>query len=110
MRLPSLQVPEVPQRTHPRVPAGFAVEVRTQEGSAWVAQARDLSMAGLLLVGFAAQPGEVLQLAVSLPGDMVRAFRGRVTRLHPEGVAVEFERLDWDDLFALARFLHPRLP
>ncbi|MGO9832174.1 MAG: PilZ domain-containing protein [Myxococcaceae bacterium] len=109
MRVPSFPVPEVPQRTHPRVPAGFAVEVRTPEG-AWVAQARDLSMAGLLLVGFAAQPGEVLELFISLPSDHVRAFRGRVTRAHAEGVAVEFERLDWDDLFALARFLHPRLP
>ncbi len=109
MRIPSFPVPEVPQRTHPRVPAGFAVEVRTREG-AWVAQARDLSMAGLLLVGFAAQAGEVLELFLSLPGDHVRAFRGRVTRVHSEGVAVEFEQLDWDDLFALARFLHPRLP
>lgn len=109
MRVPSLQVPEVPQRTHPRVPAGFAVEVSTKEG-AFVAQAQDLSMAGLLLVGFSAQPGEVLALSVCLPGDHVRAFRGRVTRVHAEGVAVEFERLDWEDLFALARFLHPRLP
>jgi PilZ domain len=91
------------------VPAGFAVEVRAPDG-AWVAQARDLSMAGLLLVGFAATAGELLELSVSLPGDQARAFRGRVTRVHTEGVAVEFERLDWDDLFALARFLHPRLP
>jgi hypothetical protein len=109
MRVQSFHVPEVPQRTHPRVPAGFAVEVRAADG-AWVAQARDLSMAGLLLVGFAAEAGELLDLGVSLPGDQVRAFRGRVTRVHGEGVAVEFERLDWDDLFALARFLHPRLP
>jgi PilZ domain len=109
MRVPSFHVPEVPQRTHPRVPAGFAVEVRAPDG-AWVAQARDLSMAGLLLVGFAAKAGEVLQLSISLPGDQPRAFRGRVTRVNAEGVAVEFERLDWDDLFALARFLHPRLP
>jgi PilZ domain len=106
---PSLHIPEVPQRTHPRVPAGFAVEVRTKEGG-FMAQARDLSMAGLLLVGFSAQPGEVLALSISLPGDQARAFRGRVTRVHTDGVAVEFERLDWDDLFALARFLHPRLP
>ena len=91
------------------MPAGFAVEVRAPDG-AWMAQARDLSLAGLLLVGFAAEAGEVLNLGVSLPGDHVRAFRGRVTRVHPDGVAVEFERLDWDDLFALARFLHPRLP
>jgi hypothetical protein len=109
MRASSLRVPDVPQRAHPRVPAGFAVEVRAPDG-AWMAQARDLSMAGLMLVGFAAQSGELLELSVSLPGDQVRAFRGRVTRVHPEGVAVEFERLDWDDLFALARFLHPRLP
>jgi len=109
MSVPSFPVREVLQRTHPRVPAGFAVEVRTKEG-AWVAQARDVSMVGLLLLGFAARPKEVLELALSFPGDYVRAFRGRVTRVHPEGVAVEFERLDWDDLFALARFLHPRLP
>jgi hypothetical protein len=109
MPVSTLRVPEVPQRTHPRVPAGFAVEVHAPDG-AWIAQARDLSMAGLLLVGFAAQPGELLDLSVSLPGDQIRAFRGRVMRVHPEGVAVEFERLDWDDLFALARFLHPRLP
>ena len=109
MRVPSLHVPEVPQRTHPRVPAGFGVEVRTKGGS-FLAQARDLSMAGLLLVGCSAQPGDVLALGVSLPGDQLRAFQGRVTRVHPDGVAVEFERLDWDDLFALARFLHPRLP
>jgi hypothetical protein len=109
MRAPQLHIPEVPQRTHPRVPAGFGVEVRTQAGG-FMAQARDLSMAGLLLVGYSAHAGEVLDMAVSLPGDQVRAFRGRVTRIHADGVAVEFERLDWDDLFALARFLHPRLP
>jgi hypothetical protein len=109
MRVPALHVPEVPQRTHPRVPAGFAVDVRTRDGI-FTAQARDLSMAGLLLVGFSAQAGEMLPMSISLPGDQVRAFVGRVTRVHTDGVAVEFERLDWDDLFALARFLHPRLP
>ena len=104
-----LRVPDVPQRSHPRVPAGFAVEVRTKAGTT-VGQARNLSMAGLLLVGFAGEVGDVLDLAVSFPGDYVRAFRGRVSRVLTDGVAVEFERLDWDDLFALARFLHPRLP
>ncbi|HXX32687.1 MAG TPA: PilZ domain-containing protein [Myxococcaceae bacterium] len=109
MRVSSFQPPEVPERTHPRVPAGFPVEVRAPDG-AWMAQARDLSMVGLLLVGFAAEPGELLELSIALPGDYLRLFRGRVMRVHPEGVAVEFERLDWEDLFALARFLHPRLP
>jgi hypothetical protein len=33
-----------------------------------------------------------------------------VVRRDSTGVALEFEGLDWDDLFALARFLHPRLP
>lgn len=105
----TLHVPDVPQRTHPRVPAGFAVEIRTRDGD-WVAQARDLSMAGLRLVGLVAQVGEVLELSIAFPGDHFRLFRGRVARVHTDGVAVEFERLDWDDLFALARFLHPRLP
>ena len=109
MRAPEFHVPAVPERSHPRVPAGFSVEVRAPDGE-WVAQARDLSMAGLHLVGFSAEPGERLELSIALPGDYLRLFRGRVTRAHSEGVAVEFERLDWDDLFALARFLHPRLP
>ena len=33
-----------------------------------------------------------------------------VHRQHMDAVALEFESLDWDDMIALARYLHPRLP
>jgi hypothetical protein len=32
-----------------------------------------------------------------------------VRRRAEDELALEFDPLDWDDLFALARFVHPRL-
>jgi hypothetical protein len=34
----------------------------------------------------------------------------RVARRHPDGVGLEFDSVDWEDMFALARYMHPRLP
>ncbi len=97
------------ERFHPRVDANFMVKVLL-EGRAVLAKARDLSMAGLFLQ---AKPPAALSrvtLAIPLPGDREVVTTARVRRWHQEGVALEFDELDWDDLFALARFLHPRLP
>jgi hypothetical protein len=49
-------------------------------------------------------------LSIPFPDDREVVVQCTVTRRELEGLAVEFLELDWDDLFALARFLHPRLP
>jgi hypothetical protein len=74
------------------------------------AVAEDISLAGLRVLGLRAPVGESLTVALPLPGDRLLQLRCSVVRIEPTGVALEFDGLDWDDLFALARFLHPRLP
>lgn len=101
----SLQVPE---RFHPRVETNLAVKVLTH-GKAHPARAKDLSMAGLYLIGEYPDM-ERITVAIPLPRDKEVLAVCRVKRRHPDGVGLEFEGLDWEDLFALARFMHPRLP
>ena len=98
-----------PERFHPRVDANFMVKVLL-EGRLIVAKAHNLSMAGLFLEGVRAKQGELLTIALPLPEDKEVITTCQVRRDSPEGIAVEFDQLDWEDLFALARYLHPRLP
>jgi hypothetical protein len=100
---------EARERFHPRVDAGFMVKVLV-DGRALVHKARDLSMAGLFVVGPLRDPRQRLTLSIPLPGDREVVTTCQVRRVQDDGVAVEFDHVDWDDLFALARFLHPRLP
>jgi hypothetical protein len=97
------------ERQHPRVAANLPVEVKGP-GMLRQAVAEDISLAGLRVLGLRAPIGESLTVALALPGDRRVQLRCSVVRLDATGVAVEFDGLDWDDLFALARFLHPRLP
>ncbi|HXN40896.1 MAG TPA: PilZ domain-containing protein [Myxococcaceae bacterium] len=99
---------DLPQRFHPRVDANFMVKLIV-DGRAILAKARDLSMAGLYLIGEFGCVDHTLTLCIPLPRDREIVTRCRIKRWHPDGLAVEFEQLDWDDLFALARYLHPRL-
>jgi len=99
----------VRERLHPRVPAHLPVEVRGP-GMLRQAVAEDLSLAGLRVLGLRAPVGQALTLCLPLPADRVLQLRCSVVRQDDTGVALEFDGLDWDDLFALARFLHPRLP
>lgn len=97
------------ERFHPRVNANFMVKVLL-DGRAVLAKARDLSMAGLYLLGFPVER-ERFTIAIPLPGeDREVVTQASVRRRTADGIALEFESLDWDDVFALARFLHPRLP
>jgi PilZ domain len=98
----------LPARFHPRVDAGFLVKLSTN-GRSIVAKAADLSMAGLKLLGEFGSIGDRLAISVPLPGDREVRTVGTIRRTTEEGVAVEFDQLDWDDMFALARFVHPRL-
>jgi hypothetical protein len=102
---PSMQ----PTRFHPRVDAGFMVKLFTR-GRALVAKASDLSMAGLKLAGDFAAAEERVTLAIPLPEGREVVTEATVRRRSADELALEFDQLDWDDLFALARFLHPRLP
>ncbi|MGV3625764.1 MAG: PilZ domain-containing protein [Archangium sp.] len=98
----------MPTRFHPRVDAGFMVKIFTG-GRAVIAKACDLSMAGLKLVGdFAVE--ERMTICIPIPGDRDVVTQATVRRRTEEDMALEFDQLDWDDMFALARFLHPRLP
>jgi len=98
-----------PERFHPRVKANFMVKLLVN-GKSIVAKARDLSMAGLYLLGDPMSDARRLTVCIPLPDDREVVTRCRVTRHQPEGMAVQFDQLDWDDLLALARYLHSRLP
>lgn len=104
------QVPVHPrERYHPRVATDLVVKVLL-DGRAIAARARELSMAGLYLSGDPTLGRNRLTLSIPFPDDREIVVSCTVTRRELDGVAVEFEELDWDDLFALARYLHPRLP
>lgn len=100
---------EAPHRFHPRVEAGFMVKLLVN-GRSLVAKARDLSMAGLFVLQLPESRSDRITVAIPLPGDREVVASCWIRRVQQDGVALEFEQLDWDDLFALARFLHPRLP
>jgi hypothetical protein len=73
-------------------------------------RARDLSMAGLFLLGHPADTAKRLTLTLPLPGLGDIPTTGTIVRREAHGVALEFDDLDWDHLLLLARYLHPRLP
>ena len=97
----------VAERYHPRVSADLTVKV-LMKGRAYPARAKDLSMAGLFLLG-PYQDAEKVTVAIPLPGRELVSIC-RVARRLPEGVGLEFDSIDWEDMFALARYMHPRLP
>ncbi len=97
------------ERYHPRVAASIAVKVLVN-GRAFLAHAKDVSMNGIYLLAQPPANQERFTISIPLPGDREVVTKCRVRRRHADGVGVEFEQLDWEDLFALARFLHPRLP
>jgi hypothetical protein len=96
-------------RVHPRVEAGFMVKLFSQ-GKAIIAKATDLSMTGLKLVGDFNPASDRLSVCIVMPQGQDVLTEATVRRKSSDGLALEFDELDWDDLFALARFLHPRLP
>ena len=101
------------RRRHPRVPAGFLVKLHSA-GRVLVQKARDLSMTGVLLEGSGYRNGERVVMEIPLPNEQrMIAVTGEVRRggeKQAETTAVYFLDLDWDDFFALARFVGPRLP
>lgn len=97
------------QRSHPRVRANFMVKLQVN-GRTVLAKARDLSMAGLYLFGNVDGVGQTVGVRILFPNDREVVAACRVKRRGPDGLALSFASVDWDDLFALARFLYPRLP
>lgn len=100
---------DIRERFHPRVEANFMVKV-LMNGRSVVAKAKNLSMNGLYVHAFPLAGLDRFSVAIPLPGDKEIVTTVTVKRQHMDGVALEFEHLDWDDMIALARFLHPRLP
>lgn len=98
-----------PTRNHPRVDVGFMVKMCTN-GRSFVAKAADLSMAGVMLVGDFRDAEQTVTLALPLPGGREIVIRALVRRRDEDSLGLEFDDLDWDDIIALARYLHPRLP
>ncbi len=94
-------------RNHPRVASGRPVEI-DPGGAAIRGEARDLSMAGCFVVAKSAPASEAIEIVFAEGGEQIRC-RGRIVRRSLEGVAVRFERLDWADLFGLARLVSPAL-
>lgn len=97
----------VVERYHPRVEATFMVKLLVN-GRNIVAKAKDLSMAGLCLLGVPAIT-DALTVTLPLPNDREITTKARVKRRSPGLIGLEFDELDWDDMFALARYLNPRL-
>jgi PilZ domain len=97
------------ERFHPRVEANFMVQVHVN-GRSVVAKARDLSMAGLFLLAHPGDAEQRLTLTLPLPGGEDIVTRCHIRRREAQGVALEFDMLDWDEMIALARYLSPRLP
>jgi hypothetical protein len=106
---PNAQLSTHMERFHPRVEANFMIKILLN-GRAILAKARDLSMAGLSLMVDPELAREKVTIAIPLPGDREVVTGCQVRRTAGDGVALEFDQLDWEDMFALARFLHPRLP
>ena len=95
-------------RAHPRVVAGFIVRIRNGH-EIIVAMARDVSMVGLS-IDAPLPEGKKFPLALSLPGEVRPIVAvGQVERSDDSGTALTFVDLAWNNLFALARFLSPRL-
>ena len=107
--MPSTQPTSLVERFHPRVEANLMVKLLLN-GKAILAKARDLSMAGLCLLENPGIERDKVTVAIPLPGDREVVTAAAVRRQGTGGLALEFDQLDWEDLFALARFLHPRLP
>lgn len=100
--------PPLPQREHPRVPAGFPVRLALGEGLV-EATARDFSMTGLF-VEHALPFEDELPVRIGLPGlEREVSATCRVERREKGGVALSFASVDWDDLLLMARYLSPRL-
>ena len=99
----------LPTRYHPRVEAGFMVKLH-MNGRSMLAKADDLSMAGLRLLGEFSPKVDALKVSIPVPGDREITTEATIKRHDLDAMAIEFKQLDWDDMFALARFLHPRLP
>lgn len=97
-----------PERFHPRVEADLTVRVEVN-GRAFLVRTRDLSMDGVFLLGWPPHAARRMVITLPLPGDREIVTGADVRRRGAEGVAVQFDQLDWDDLIALARYLHPRL-
>lgn len=99
----------VSTRFHPRVGANLMVKLKLN-GKAVSARSSDLSMAGLCLQGEFPDLEDQVTLAIPLPDDKHVITQAKVAWRDGGRVALEFAQLDWEDMFALARFLHPRLP
>ncbi len=98
-----------PTRFHPRVPANFMVKLLTG-GRSVLAKAEDLSMNGLRLIGdFHWAEGRVT-VSIPVPGARDVVTKATMVRSGYEDAALEFDDLDWDDMFVIAKFVHPRLP
>ncbi len=98
-----------PTRFHPRVEANFMVKLFTN-GRSVLAKAEDLSMAGLKLIGDFASADSHVTVSIPVPGQREVVTKATMRRRGADDAALEFDELDWDDMFVLAKFLHPRLP
>ena len=107
--LPDFDQVRPAERFHPRVEANFMVKVLLN-GKALLAKAQDLSMAGVALNVELKPEIKRLTIAIPLPDGYEIVTGAIVKRANDDGVGLEFDQLDWDDMIALARYLHPRLP
>lgn len=98
-----------PTRFHPRVSANFMVKLFTN-GRSVLAKAEDLSMAGLKLIGDFGSAENHVTVSIPVPGQREVVTKATVCRRGNDDAALEFDELDWDDMFVIAKFLHPRLP
>lgn len=80
------------------------------DGRQLLTKAADVSMDGLLLKGdFGVQEGGRVPVRIPLPRDRVIDTEATIVRRSPGWAALQLDELDWDDLLALARYVHPKL-
>ncbi len=83
-------------REFTRVPADVQVSVNASEGSILRAETQNVSMKGILVLTSQRLPLDaVCEVTLHLDhGAIEIRARGRVARLYPEGIAIEFDKID----------------
>jgi len=83
-------------REFTRVLAGVQVSLETPEGSVIRAETQNVSMKGTLVLTAQRLPLDTLcEITLHLDHGAIQIrARGRVARLYPEGIAIEFDKID----------------
>lgn len=101
-------------RRFSRIPCKMHAVLTLPEASHAVEELSNLSVGGCLLpLSLNLEPGTPCRIKIKLEGttgEMWIRVEGEVTRSNPEGVAVQFTRIDYDSLFHLQNIIRYNAP